>query len=125
MKHYSQPNNKRVIEGETNDTFSNRCVDELHLTFQMDGDKIKDIAFQGQGCAVFLSSTDIVIELLKGKTLAEAKEIVTSYENMIAQQGEYDNELLGEANVFDNVKTHLNRLDCAQMIARGVRKITG
>lgn len=125
MKHYSQPINKRELQGETHDTYSNRCVDELHLTTVMDGDKIKDIAFQGQGCAVFLASTDIVIDLIKGKTLSEAKEIIASYENMIAQQGEYNSEILGEANVFDNVKTHLNRLDCAQMIARGVRKITG
>lgn len=125
MKHYSQPENKKIIDGETIDTYSNRCVDELHLTFKLEENKIKDIAFQGQGCAVFLSSTDIVINLIKGKTIEEAKEIITSYENMIEQSGEYNKDILGEANVFDNVKTHLNRLDCAQMIARGVRKITG
>lgn len=124
MKHYSTPNNKHEGHGKVVDVYSNRCVDELHLQFDIKDNVINNISFTGVGCAVFLASTDIVIDLLKGKTLDEAQTIAKAYETMINQSGSYDASLLGEANVFDNVKTHLNRLDCAEMIVRGIKKMT-
>ena len=50
------------------------CGDEIELELKLDGDKIEDMAFTGHGCAISQSSTAIMIDVLKGKTIEEAME---------------------------------------------------
>ena len=52
------------------------CGDEIKLQVKLNGDIIEDMAFLGHGCAISQSSTSIMIDTLKGKTIKEAKEII-------------------------------------------------
>ena len=117
MKHYSQPINKtqEELNWKKYDYYSDSCVDELHLFIKDNQDVIEDITFSGKGCAIFISSTDLMLNILKGKTFDEVKEISHEYNEMIHGRP-YKNELLNELNIFQNVEKNFNRLHCAEMV---------
>lgn len=117
MKHYLKPLNKGKITGiKPLHFFSKYCVDKLSLYIKINNDKITNISFEGQGCAIFLASTDLMIEIVKYKTITEVKNILQNYYNIIHQKGYYDEKILGELVIFNNVKEQINRLYCAEII---------
>lgn len=91
------------------------CGDEIELQVKLDGDKIADMAFTGHGCAISQSSTSIMIDVLKGKTIEEAKKIIETFINMIKRepQSEEDLKNLDEAIAFKNIANMPARVKCA------------
>lgn len=91
------------------------CGDEIELQVKLDGDKIADMAFTGHGCAISQSSTSIMIDVLKGKTIEEAKKIIETFINMIKRepQSEEDLKKLDEAIAFKNIANMPARVKCA------------
>ncbi len=123
MKHYSTPNNKGELDNsKIVELHSQVCVDHLVLNLIIENDVIKDVKFQGEGCAIFLSSVDIMIDIIKGKTIDEVKDIIKNYEFMLHNSEKYDDNLLQELTAFANAGSHLNRLHCAEMIANALKK---
>ncbi len=117
MDHYLKPLNKGVIHNEQPLIFfSKYCVDKLSLYVQIVDQKIINISFEGEGCAIFLASTDLMIETIKNKTIAEVKNILINYIHLINQVPPYDEEVLKKLVIFNNVKAQLNRLYCAEII---------
>ena len=124
MDRYSNPQNKGTLENsEIIERFSTQCVDKVKLFLKWNGDILRDIKHESEGCAVFLSSVDLFIDYIKGKDKKDIQQIVKEYDNMINQTTKYNAELLGELTIFDNVKTHLNRLLCANMISEALKTI--
>ena len=64
------------------------CGDEITLELKLNGDIIEDMAFSGHGCAISQASTSIMIDVLKGKTVEEAKEIIKTFIDMIKRENE-------------------------------------
>lgn len=123
MKHYSSPDNKGEIDKSDIDQYSNHCVDELHIQWSFENNKLSNVKWDGIGCAVFQSSSDIFLNIAKNKTLEEIKDLANQYENLINQNGQpFDEELLSELMVYKNVKEQLNRLNCANMISQAILK---
>ena len=98
------------------------CIDNIDIYVKIDNDKISDIKFEGEACVIAISSTSILSDLLIGKTLEEAKEILINYFNMIEEK-EYDKDLLGEANVYEDMYKQPSRKTCATLFARGISNI--
>lgn len=98
------------------------CIDNIDIFVKLENNIIKDIKFTGEACVITISSTSILSEMLIGKSLDEAKDILRNYFNMIEEK-EYDKELLGEANVYDDVFKQPSRKTCATLFARGMRRI--
>lgn len=98
------------------------CIDNIDIYVKLDNDKISDIKFEGEACVIAISSTSILSDLLIGKTLEEAKEILINYFNMIEEK-EYDKDLLGEANVYEDMYKQPSRKTCATLFARGISNI--
>ena len=73
------------------------------------------MAFDGHGCAISMSSTSIMIDTLKGKTIAEAKEIIETFIGMIKRETKSEEELekLEDAIAFKNVANMPARVKCA------------
>lgn len=123
MKRYAHPQYKVNKLGTADvELFSKTCVDELHLKLFWKDKKVSDAQFSGYGCAIFLSSVDVMLEAIIGKTKQEILKLIENYNNMLEQKGEYDLEMLGKLGIFENVHTHLNRLQCAQMIYLALKK---
>ncbi len=98
------------------------CIDNIDIYVKLDGNKIVDIKYEGEACVIAISSTSILSSLLIGKTIEEANEILKNYYNMIEEK-EYDSNLLGEANVYDDIYKQPSRKTCATLFARGFSKL--
>ncbi len=84
-------------------------------------DKIKDIKFDGEACAISTSATSIMIKLLIGKPVDVVKEIALNYDNMINEK-EYNREILGEALCYEDIYKQQNRKTCATLSWKGLAK---
>ena len=91
------------------------CGDEIKLQVKLNGDIIEDMAFLGHGCAISQSSTSIMIDTLKGKTIKEAKEIIKIFIDMIKRETKSEKELkkIEDAIAFKNVSNMPARVKCA------------
>ena len=91
------------------------CGDEITLELKLNGNIIEDMAFSGHGCAISLSSTSIMIDTLKGKSIEEAKEIIKTFIEMIKREEKDEKklEILEDAIAFKNVSNMPARVNCA------------
>lgn len=109
-------NKKRLQESDYSEKGHNpNCGDEITLEVKLNGNVIEDMAFDGHGCAISMSSTSIMIDTLKGKTVEEAKEIIKTFIGMIKREEKSDEELesLEDAIAFKNVSNMPARVKCA------------
>lgn len=91
------------------------CGDEIKLEFLIEDDKIADMAFSGHGCAISQSSTSIMIDTLRGKTVEEGKRIIQIFIKMIKREEitDEEKELLGNSIAFENISNMPARVKCA------------
>ena len=102
-------------------TRSATCIDNLDLYVKINNNIIEDISFEGEACVISTSSTNIMINLLKGKNIEEAIEIIKNYNNMIKEK-EYDKNILKEAICYDDIYKQPNRIKCATLSWDGIYK---
>ncbi len=125
LEHYEHPKNKGLID---NDEYikvnmnNESCIDEINLMVKIKDDKIEDIKFDGEACAICTSATSIMIETLIGKTIDEAKDIYNNFNKMLDEQ-EYNAEKLEQAIVYDDVSKQPNRKKCALLPWWGIDKV--
>ena len=115
MDHSSNPTNKHVPlkDGyQKVHMHSDNCIDDLDIYFLIVNDVVVDACFEGVACTISLSSTDIMCDLLKGKTKQEALYIVEQYQHMMHEE-EFDADALEEAIVFINTSKQAARIRCA------------
>ena len=123
MENYSNPINRKRMEGyEKVNTRNSSCIDNIDLYVDIKDNVIKDITFEGEACAISISSTSIMINNLIGKTVDEAKEFIKNFENMIYEK-DYDKDLLKDAIVYDEIYKQANRKTCAFLPYEGIKKI--
>ena len=97
------------------------CIDNLDLYIKMKDDVIEDISFEGEACVISISSTSIIINMLIGKTIDEAIDIIQNYNDMIEEK-DYDSDKLGDAVVFEDISKQPSRKKCATLSANGIYK---
>jgi nitrogen fixation NifU-like protein len=124
-EHSKKPRNFRAIEGAAEVHGHNPlCGDKLTLYVQLDGDKVKDVSFQGSGCAISTASASMMTEALKGKTRAQAEalfqafhELVTGTPTRSASEVGDDKPSppLGKLAVFSGVREFPVRVKCATL----------
>ena len=125
LEHYQNPVNKGLINDKSYEFINmnnESCIDEVNLMVKIDDNKIKDIRFDGEACAICTSATSIMIDTLKNKTVEEAKEIYQNYENMIDEK-DYDENILEQAIVYHDIAIQPNRKKCALLSWWGIKKI--
>ena len=117
MEHSMNSYNKKKLENADYCEVGHNpnCGDEITLQLKLNGNKIEDMAFSGHGCAISQASTSIMIDVLKGKTIKEAKEIIKTFIDMIKRETKSEEELekLEEAIAFRNVANMPARVKCA------------
>lgn len=124
LEHYQNPKNKGLIEDKTYikvNMNNDSCIDEVNLMVKIEDGKIKDVRFDGEACAICTSSTSIMIDTLIGKTTEEAKNIINNFYNMIDEK-EYNEEILEQANVYNDIYKQPNRKKCALLGWWGMEK---
>ena len=114
--------NKHPLEGATCSRKGHNpsCGDEITLQLQVEEGRIKDAAFTGAGCAISQASTDIMIDLMRGKTLEEARALAEKFTAMIKREITDEGELeeLEEAIALKNIANLPARVKCALLAWR-------
>ena len=124
MENYLNPVNRNTISDDRYikvNSNSETCIDDINLYILFEDNKIKDLHFEGEACAISTSATSIMIKLLIGKTIEEVKELMNNYYNMIDEK-EYDEDLLEEACCYDEIYKQQNRKGCATIPWKGIEK---
>jgi len=116
--HSKKPRNFRVLEGDARkvEGYNPLCGDRFTIYLDMDGDVVKDVAFQGTGCAISTASASMMTQCLKGKTRAEAVELFQKFHHLLT--GETSEALeteLGKLAVFSGVRKFPVRVKCATL----------
>lgn len=77
MDHFMNPRNVGEVEGAdgVGEVGNASCGDIMRVSFRLNGDVIEDIKFKTFGCAAAIATSSVLTELVKGKTLEEAREI--------------------------------------------------
>ena len=115
LDNYQDPVNKKLVDDDSYvriNTHSDSCIDNLDFMMKIEDNKIIDICFDGEACAISTSASSIMIKNLIGKSVDEAKKILENYFKMIKEE-EYDEELLGELIVYNEISKQPNRINCA------------
>lgn len=97
----------RVAEGK-----NPLCGDQITLYLQMDGDVVRDISFQGSGCAISKASASLLTDMLKGKHKEEARRLFNTVHEMVTT-GKMNSDEVGKLAVFAGVHKFPARVKCA------------
>lgn len=127
LDNYQDPMNRGLIDDDNYlkvNTSSESCIDNLDFMMKIEDGVVKDIRFDGEACAISTSATSIMIRSLIGKKEEEVKIILDNYRNMINEK-EYDPEILGELNVYDEICKQPNRKNCALLPSVAIKKMLG
>ena len=123
LEHSKSPRNYRVLADANHhaEGFNPLCGDRYTLYLHMDGDVIREVSFQGAGCAISKASASMMTQMLKGKTVAEAEKLFEKFHSMVtghtpahgthADQGAD----LGKLSVFAGVAEYPVRVKCATL----------
>lgn len=125
LDHYQHPVHKGLVEDNDfviKNTNNDSCIDNIDMQMKIENGIVVDAYFDGEACAICTSATSILIKSLIGKTIEEADIILKNYQNMINEE-EYDKELLGELNAYDEIYMQPNRKKCALLPSDAAVKI--
>jgi len=122
LDHSKRPRNFGRLQGATHhaDGDNPLCGDRIHLELEMAGDRVKDVRFEGQGCAISTASASLMTEALKGRTREEAEALFHQMHETCTGQpdtngaghGKVD---IGKLAVFEGVRQYPLRVKCATL----------
>lgn len=77
LDHYRNPRNKGKIENPDVVIHDSNplCGDQIDIFLKVEEDQIKDIKFDGKGCAISQASASMLTEMVMNKPLTTAKDI--------------------------------------------------
>lgn len=123
MENYLHPVNKDFPhEGYVKvNTRNESCIDNINLYIKWNNEKIEDITFDGEACAISISSTSIMIKNLIGKTNEEALAYINEFYQM-TNGNKFNPEILKEAVAYEEISKQGNRKVCANLPLKGIER---
>jgi nitrogen fixation NifU-like protein len=119
LEHSKTPRNYRELKAADHkaEGFNPLCGDRFTVFLEMEGDSIKDIGFQGSGCAISKASASMMTQSLKGKTRKEAEALFGRFHGVVTGQTPANGSEpeLGKLAVFSGVSEFPTRVKCATL----------
>jgi len=119
LEHSKAPRNFRVLSGAKHkaEGFNPLCGDRFTVYLDLEGDAIRDITFQGSGCAISKASASMMTQTLKGKTVREAGQLFETFHKFVTERAHQnaDAAALGKLAVFSGVSEFPARVKCATL----------
>lgn len=119
LDHSKHPKNYHKMEDATHkaEGFNPLCGDHFYLYLKVEDGVIKDISFEGAGCAISKASASIMTSMVKGKTIEEAEEIFKKFHTFVTGKvdKDFDPSSLGKLAVFSGVSEFPVRVKCATL----------
>ncbi|MCS0826253.1 MULTISPECIES: Fe-S cluster assembly sulfur transfer protein SufU [Cytobacillus] len=125
MDHYKNPRNKGVLEDDSLTINMNNptCGDRIQLTLKLEGGKVADAKFEGEGCSISMSSASMMTQAIKGKNIEEALKLSKVFSDMMLGK-EYDEDDLdlGDIEALQGVSQFPARIKCATLAWKAMEK---
>ena len=118
LEHSKAPRNYRepADANQKAEGFNPLCGDHFTVFLNMEGNSIRDIAFQGSGCAISKASASMMTQALKGKTKADAQKLFETFHKLVTTgAGNGAGNDLGKLAVFSGVSEFPVRVKCATL----------
>lgn len=119
LDHNKNPRNFRKIENANHfaEGYNPLCGDKLNIYVELEDGKIKDISFQGSGCAISKASASLMSSMVKGLPIEEAEKLFEKFQAVITGRITEDENIeeLGKLAVFAGVREFPSRVKCASL----------
>jgi len=119
LDHNKKPRNFRKLESANHSAegFNPLCGDQLTVYLNLEDGTVKEISFEGSGCAISKAAASMMTQAVKGKSKQEAEQLFTEFHGMVT--GELDEEAtangLGNLKIFSGVREFPVRVKCASL----------
>ena len=119
LDHNKRPRNFHKLEAANRNAegYNPLCGDQLKVYMQLEDDVVKDVSFEGSGCAISKAAASMMTQSVKGKTRVEAEILFDEFHRMV--MGELDEERtphhLGRLTIFAGVRDYPARVKCASL----------
>ena len=119
IDHSKRPRNFKVLEAANRklEGYNPLCGDKITLFLELEHDRVKNVSFQGSGCAISTASASVLTESIKGKTLAEVQALFEVFHEMVMGKPAAAGNVpeLGKLAVFSGVSEFPARVKCATL----------
>ena len=119
LDHNRRPRNYGKLDHPTHQAQGHNplCGDEISVFIKVADDRITDITFDGQGCAISKASASLMTSRLKGRTLDEVRTVASEVRQLLTgPEGEAaDLEKLGDLAALEGVRKYAVRVKCATL----------
>lgn len=117
LEHSRAPRNYRELPAANHQAegYNPLCGDHFMLYLNLDGDIIRDIGFQGSGCAISKASASMMTQIVKGKTIEEAKRMFSEFHKLVTGQANGNQADVGKLAAFSGVSEFPVRVKCATL----------
>ena len=117
LDHYRSPRNQGELEPPAHrcEGFNPLCGDEVIVFVSLMNEKIEEIKIGGQGCSISQASASMMTEIIKGKSISEAEEIIHAFKEMMDI---YESELSGEETDGTSSSVDLGDLEALQGVVK-------
>lgn len=119
LDHNKKPRNFRKLEtaNHSAEGFNPLCGDHLTVYLHLEDDAVREVSFEGSGCAISKAAASMMTQAVKGKTKQEAEQLFSEFHGMVT--GELDEETtansLGNLKIFSGVREFPVRVKCASL----------
>lgn len=118
IDHNKSPRNFRVLTPPRREAegYNPLCGDHLTVYLHMDGERIREVAFQGTGCAISVASASLMSEALTGITAREAETLFRRMHALLTSGADGDVVAeLGKLGALAGVRAYPSRVKCATL----------
>ena len=119
IDHSKRPRNFRALEAADckSEGYNPLCGDKVTVFLELEHDRVKNVSFQGSGCAISTASASVMTESVKGKTVAEAEALFDVFHNLVTGKPPATDKTpeLGKLAVFSGVSEFPARVKCATL----------
>ncbi|MGE0812182.1 MAG: Fe-S cluster assembly sulfur transfer protein SufU [Vicinamibacterales bacterium] len=124
LDHNRRPRNFRAIEGaRRQEGYNPLCGDRLVVYVALEGGVVRDVAFEGSGCAISKASASLMTEALRGVTVDEARRRFAEFHAMITSPIDAPVPDLGKLAVLAGVREFPTRVKCASLAWHTVKAV--
>jgi nitrogen fixation NifU-like protein len=119
LDHNKKPRNFRKLEtaNHSAEGFNPLCGDQLTVYLNLEDDAVKEVSFEGSGCAISKAAASMMTQAVKGKSKEDAEALFTDFHRMVTGE-DYKNsasERLGNLKIFEGVREFPVRVKCATL----------
>ena len=117
LDHYRRPRNFKVLESASQEARGHNplCGDRIHVFLEIEHLVVKEVSFQGAGCAISTASASMMSEAVKGKTFEEAMRLFHLFHERMTGAEDLKTEDLGKLEAFSGVREIPVRVKCATL----------